>query len=1668
MSTQNPIDEYLERKAQEELPLDNPIDAYLRQSQASGIGSVGVLQGLGSWLKQAAFPRDEEGRPIIRPKQTDEERLADNLRIKAAGQRTLDFLDTANTIFKSLSAPGALDTYLRWQMGDEQALADMSSIAPFAVGLASSGVADPIAGVLGFPGAVLGTRADSKLPTDKAADWFKRVAADAKTATEQMALDAGLSEQSIGDAYNLGNFVGYFLPIAASLKMASLVLRTGQTLGQVMTSGAYTTDFIGGLIFGGFLQDGSAKERMGQAAWELAAFGVMRTVLMFAAPARAMRFNMARRRDLSGRLERILDDMENGRPINYATPEEVQTVVDIMTNENFVMNSPAAQELMARHEYDSALVQAILDVQGTGGNAGILRFAGTEWTDVSARVEKMRGQFPGMKFEAVRRTTGTREIPVEEIVASAYKGRSGQWYYGITHSDAIDAARAADDMQRFSNQGTPFSSDIGFRTSRDRVVNRKEAAEISKNQAIGDELMGGGLRHSTDILVPGSKSEIVRTGMTETVSFDVFDIYFGTRGLNNTQRRQLKQTGRFEGMSMHYRDQEVVYVGPARTKTGEAREGWTRIRRADGQERNVKEESLTELPFIRERTEQPARFSPMYDEFREWVDRKQRDLIAARGDLTEYDMVQMARAGKLSELLDPGNLRAFETNALIYPDELGLRGEDLIHNVVLLGKGTGEQQTIASVSRNQRRGTPSQWSKQGPEEGPWRIDQLDPETGQSVGYQTFGSVDEAMQFAQGQGLEVAQVTRKFPSGDDLARMVSESGVENVRIMDPPPAMSLDQMWDIFAREKGIPTTARDYQSMRTYIAERTRRDLWDAVPEADRKIFDRILAENEKLVEGMEFSMQQLAASKGWHSETLGDGSVVLRQLDTGLGMRFGSERAARDVLKKIVNVSKDLDPLLQTGGLGIADWSRGLPKSSSFTFDELVRPISELRKVHTQFYRNNRDWLISVEQQTGIPVWSKGFEPIQQGYSRMMADLDPYSQSIAKAWKGIGIDRRNKVADFWVRAETDDLTIAQAVKGMQAEGFSKQEINAFRRSRAIFDALFMESGIDRARYISMYYTRVKPYVEKHGHVDLQKIFGRGELRPNEVSFWAEFTRTGDLSVMDMDPAYVMQKYARTLFFSKHVKQHWDELARLTGTGGPNPTPPLRFSDLPPGLKEEKMKMAGPGVREDMPIIPSTIRKVLAEYLVAIRGSVGESTRMSREFMRGIFDRLNIDADERILEEIVNSWISMQYGAAMGVRPMAMARNMTQTMFLLYPRLGSRYMGRGLEMSMTREGMEEVFRVGAVQVKEAGIAMGDVISEQIFARSPHAMEGGLGAMALAGGLKATMRLGQAGRTMSQRSLIGYSSTDQASRAWSYWAQKLHTDDWLRRYENGQISWAKFREEGLGYFPEPNKKQFETIYNQLGREEALQNAARWASDETNFIYGMGAQPAWMQSIPGRLVGMFGTWPLWAIESYLRPMRHATRAQQLKFYARTAALTGAFANMGIQMGIDMWSWMAPLSTAGWSGGPAVEHVVNAKKMWDAPADQKAQAFRRWTGGMASLVIPGQIAFNDAMRSMDLLGAGNAELGLVSMLLGRPYDHEHMGLDYLYNPNNAFAEPIMSPETYVAREESDLPTWINTLDFREAPGGAQGGSRRSRGFDTSGFDAIMEALGGVKIDE
>jgi len=869
-------------------------------------------------------------------------------------------------------------------------------------------------------------------------------------------------------------------------------------------------------------------------------------------------------------------------------------------------------------------------------------------------------------------------------------------------------------------------------------------------------------------------------------------------------------------------------------------------------------------------------------------------------------------------------------------------------------------------------------------------------------------VDGAIIHAEELGMTTEQFNQM--THEQLLQDILAKGYEAGGLMPTPRIVTFDEMVELWARGNGIEVGTPDFLTLRGYFGHKARQRFWEIAKEQpEYEIFTAIREQWLDLVEKGEIPFEALAHQKGFTVLREEGGSVVLRDINSGFRVKFGSQQSAEEGLTKFVRPERNAlgGGLFPDDSGGIGAFTGGYFNSDGvFNLGNDLHPLTfvDHLPLGSSTFRNRRDVFIDLEEATGIPFFTEFIDPINKNIAAMRVEQEPWAYKIKDIWKGISRKEKYEVAEFWRSIEGKKMSVSEMRVQARERGLSQKQINALVRSHTMFDAWHKISNIEPARYIEWYYSRLRPRAEEAaGTVPKDLVI------PPGFEWWAEKARHGELSLVEMDPEIVMHRYLRGLLFEKHVGANYNKARALV-----HPDTKPRFGNLPPDM-QRSLQASRPDYKfkpEDS-VIDKPLEVYMAEWLKVIRGIPIHTKGTVRDGLSRLFGSIGIQVRPETLEEYINVALSNMYGAAMGARLVLLTRNGSQNLWNMYPRVGARWANASLEKALTLSGYDEALEAGAIRATTGGLPMGDALWGNFAEKFPiRATRNKIITVPIAASMRALLRTGHMTSKFGRKLLVPYSSVDDLNRVWAYYWQKMSTAEHLAKFEAEKISWDKFVEDGLTYFHPVVKRDFARIYNKIGREDALRYIGRQAADESNFIYGIGAQPSKMQSPAGRLVGQFGTWPLWAFEQYSRRSMRGTAAQRAKFWLRSAAMVTAFSNLTVQTGINMYNWMAPFSFLSWAGGPAAQWGIEFANIIGGPTQYKASRLKRLAKDMSRLSLPGQVLVQGDLRSA--LDAENPAQAGLRLMLGRPVDSSEWAIEW------TTPDPELMPFPFQKREE------------------------------------------------
>lgn len=1453
----------------------------------------------------------------------------------------------------------------------------------------------PIQAVAELPG-VLGV---DDTPADMLAERVEGFREGISNRMERRAFEMGLSEREAAAAGFGGELFGFMVPAVGALKVASLLRRSRRILPFDPLQ-----DVTAGLMFGGLLTPNEeATERAKTALIEGGLFGavgiVARGVIV---PIMRYRAGRVAAREADERVMEIISRLGGDEPPILDSPDLARGVLKQLSEEDWILNSPIAQRILERNANETAVVQAIMDNAQQRANIGVLR----NITDPARVIRRIEDEFPAFrgKMQAFRADNPSRpdRFRGKEGTYDLYfgtSGLSGKQRSQLAREGFFEGQRVLYTRGGIEGEyiGRAGKTRIAFRdlqTGKIRRVNMdniqdlpyaivpderapelsalyKDFSEFYSSAAARLRSEGSGM--SPDDFIRGIREgRIDPTTLPEDRAFflrrvDVADDAPGAAAfavVGRDGQEVAHVVGEVTGDAFR-----VVNIQAASDEVAQGLLGPGNVRLLGRQ--------LVEQ--LRATGHNPRVITGI------------RESGAAPGRVQSLDVEQLMREAPTERFMN-------EPNAITHLHDAGLTPQDATEALAVANARRAEAglPPIPTVQELiQRSG----------------VEFVKPNPSQALG--SFDEIFEAWARERGflldQLEEITDMTAHAAAMIPGRRFTSIASWDRGSVRSATPTGQGSELATSVRVQRTV-SEPRDLEAARVHFAERLRADLLKRVPEEDLTVFTRIRDQLMEIGEEIPDDLRALAARAGFNQSKRPDGSVTVRDINTGARFDFVSEREAREGLENVIRNMRDTPD----GSIIPANFGGGITTNPGLLRNvdgELLDPNLGLAQqaregVSGRAVTNMRDFIVNIDRDFGTPLFTRFVDKLIRGHALSVQESAPWLRQVGNLFKGWKQNDLNQLGRFLTTTEEVALnqnrllTRAEKIQIGRELGIENPARFAAKSEEMtrVWRAAARHYGFPEDRIIPEYFGRIRSFADKHGgRAHLSAIFPEGV--PDHWQWAAEFMRTGEMSNFELNPAIVMAKWFRGAATNRHTREPWEELARVVGTRN---NPGMTIGDLSPAQREAMLQRT-PALRNlepaelmREPVLPGPIADTLREFLTMMRGLPSSSQAATRRSFKSFFKNLGVTFDETLLDEYVNVGLSTMYGSAMGLRIMQTARNLTQPAYLTGGRLGFRDAQTSMRQALTIEGFREVQQEGVIRaVSGGGLPMHDQVFEQL---GTNIQGSGIFGTAIAGAMRSGLRLGNVSRKVSEKFLIPYTATDELNRAWSYFWYKDHTRRLLQRFEGGQLTPERFLDDLAPGMARNLKEEALRVRQREGNERFLRTVARWGTDEDAFIYGASVQPAWMQHPAGRFMGMFGTWPLWLKSHYGRVMKNMTPGQQASYAMRTAATTGSLVITGYSMGVNMTNWIAPLSLFGYGGGPGTEWAIDAQRLITAPMDQKADAARNLQRNMGALSLPGQVFFRETVRSTQQ--AENFPHAVLLMGLGRPMDEDHWYFDTVLN--------------------------------------------------------------------
>jgi hypothetical protein len=693
----------------------------------------------------------------------------------------------------------------------------------------------------------------------------------------------------------------------------------------------------------------------------------------------------------------------------------------------------------------------------------------------------------------------------------------------------------------------------------------------------------------------------------------------------------------------------------------------------------------------------------------------------------------------------------------------------------------------------------------------------------------------------------------------------------------------------------------------------------------DDPSFGKVLKNMEKAAE----KVDELPHPDGPLAELAATRGVVVREVwheggfkhvaSDGAGQPLSPLLKSTDEMTEWLNAYQVEPPNLAPRGVNIAD--ELVPGSGASSMP-----------AHTTIDHSNAHWNPLLSAASGIMPRAKFLQFAQDALIKLgITDIKPFTDfflplasgrkaylNTVSLWlKGGVLDDGTKVRGLLqiynpkkpvIRAANKELFVdlletprTQWGKFAAEHGLNEKEVRAASEMREWLNQMFKRHVADKNitisgdDFIENYWPHYRRLADEDAPGSVAKAFG--ELFPGKdmnkptMRFLSEMQRQGNMSKYDKDPFTVMLKYLRAGAYKSHMRETMDNAIDT-------------FNKMPTNTKELQL-----------------IQRSMKDYIQLARYGAPEAFTSVNTAVETGLKMLNVKLDLTTQERIVNTYLTLNYGAYLGFRPGLALRNLYQTILTGMPLLGPKYLAYGMKAVFS--GREAAFtkakKMGALLTDHVPVFGDDMLYAEYQAAN-YAASGKVGR------LEKLNRLGQRATNLGMRF---YTSADTINRGVvSLGMRKKALDAWNKFGSKGEMDkfWSK---SGINFFGPSIKEEFTKILRSSGAESAVDWIGARAAEDTQWIYQLGAGPSLFSHGFGRLFGQYGTWPSWYGAYMAQGIKNLKGLERASFLAKNIAVHKTIIMAGGLVGWNMSRWTG-ISSLTWMGGPFVDWYSDIKEI------------------------------------------------------------------------------------------------------------------------------------------
>lgn len=491
--------------------------------------------------------------------------------------------------------------------------------------------------------------------------------------------------------------------------------------------------------------------------------------------------------------------------------------------------------------------------------------------------------------------------------------------------------------------------------------------------------------------------------------------------------------------------------------------------------------------------------------------------------------------------------------------------------------------------------------------------------------------------------------------------------------------------------------------------------------------------------------------------------------------------------------------------------------------------------------------------------------------------------------------------------------------------------LEAIRRLENILDEVANRVGVPDERRIRGWIAHFRAQMEPKGTLSQAFLGQRGLGNIPEMKFLNELARTGEISMVELDPVMAATRYIRGAFLSKEFIPTWN--ATLKEWKG-------ELGKLPMGARQK-------------------VERVLSSYMSELRGIPEASVQFTDEVVRRMTSEMGMELSVDFRKQVVNTIIAassagtMAFRLAMGLRDFASASMVGTSWF------GVKRFHRMLQLGWDDATVKLMHDKGLIPPSLTPIEFSSPVDLQtslLLHKAPAMLN----------------RIAEVGLKASLQPMV----YDRLNAGAYLEAHELASSAFTRMVAGKIDKAAAYREMMIDAYEPSFVREFDKLVEGQKYEAAADLLGTQTQRTVTPTYGLANHPYKWGTNTGRLVGQFGTWTVWLATNMLRMTARGSAATRFGVLSRLAMTQAALYLTGKALGFDLYSWFL-FTGLRWLGGPVVGTTRAAVNLFSPSQQEQAAAkleLARLVPSLSdprSLYVPGSYALGDYLQAFGVLG-------------------------------------------------------------------------------------------------